>query len=603
MNKELALKKALGEPLFQHIRDFFQIIEEQDASAIVYISKKCYSLYREYAELLTPVGDKLHCSDIMMLDVAVQYRKKKVILVDDVLIHGRTLNHLKEFLEGYGCIVELYAFVINISTPVAEEEDEDRLEERKELVNIKDIVKYYFKCNAYEWKKISDLIMHSFWATNTPYCADAPMVILNGAGKEKLLATEDTFFDVRECDTRSIGRMGQRFKYYYSDFESELFSMILCVHMNQDEAVWLPNPVFFSQGKKSVHRQKNFYKEVLGDKAKELIADLEMNGKSVNEERSVFQSRFFFYMASYILMGEFIQTVKLTEDMFDVDHTNLHYSFGARFAKYFDESLWNKKNSECVYELLRSEVQSDVTTTEIDSLLCTEVEKAAKNTLELYGDLQSCSEDEREKRCAHVFGRYYKINGNIDEESAYKDKQRIAGLPALQLVQQVKRLTKYVFRDVMTAFFNQYYLGFSTLTYKVQNGSINCYSCAGEQSYKCVVHEFVIPVYFSYRYRQLFTNRFADRLMGVYLFKAEEIYERYGIPFKARDFKTYSRGASENIYDEVTILQHSEECKDEGGSELLELGYRLENFARSQDNICTDTVEDLCEKFNRWCFN
>lgn len=604
-DKKTILKKALGVKLFQSIYNFFQIIEEQDADVIVYISKKCYTLYREFAELLEPVGNKLHCSDIMILDVAAQYCGKKVLLVDDVLIHGRTLNGLKELLEEQGCIVELYAFAINTAPPALPETDDEYEESsRADLVaqvNIKDIVKYYYKCNAYEWKKISDLIVHSFWATNTPYCADLPAIILTQEGK-KCLDANSKVFDVRACDTHSVGRMGQVFRYYYnSNAAEDLFSMVLMKNDKIKRYIWLPNQVLFSGSLNGENNQIEFYKAILPEKYLQLVSDLGVSSDHEEKAKTSFQFRFYRYMLSYVLMGDFIKCAGLTKDMYEIDHSNLFFSFGERFKKYFHSGIWNDANSSVAYKIICSEAKHCVSETKLEALLCKKLEKAAESTCRLYSDYKQFNRHGREKQCAHILSRFYKVNGNIDEEQVYVNRERIAGIPALKLVKQLAGLTDYSFRDVMTAFLNQYYLGYSTLSFKNDGSTIACYSHAGEQSYKCVVHEFVIPVYFSYRYEQIFSKAFSKKLRSVYLGKVKEVYDKNGIPFDETDFKTYSRGALENIYDEITIEEHCEESEKEGSIELVEIGYQLEAFARSRRDLKNDTIDILRSKFNDYC--
>ena len=227
------------------------------------------------------------------------------------------------------------------------------------------------------------------------------------------------------------------------------------------------------------------------------------------------------------------------------------------------------------------------------------MENAINNTINWYGEAEEGA-DKRIKHYSHMLSRYYKKNGIMDEEFVHPG-ERLSGLPVRKLILRVIEKTGASVQDTVSAFLNQYYLGYSTLSFRKGAGELGCYSHAGEQSYKCVVHEFVVPVYFLYRYTQYFPEDMVQKMKQVLLNVTEKIYKKHGIKFEKNDFEMYSLGADENIYDKKSILVHSTENMGQGMNELVEKGYILEEFVSTTPNL-TDISFELFERsFLEYC--
>lgn len=604
MNKETILKATLGVHLFQGILDFYQLIEETEAKTIIYISKKCYALYLAFADLLDVDKDKLHCSDIMLPVIIDKIKNQKVILVDDILIHGRTLNEIYKYLESKGCHVEIRVLAKNdscLKSPQAE--GEESIADTSNLIELEDIVNKAncrYLCDDHEWKQISDLVMRCLWATNTPYCAYYPVVELSEEGTRHLKENKDKFA-VRSCEILSTVRMGQNVSYYFLGGNNcGYFTMALLEHDKCGKTIWLPNILLSNGVLADWKRQKKLYSLIFSKKRKKVKELLNLQEDKVTREMQVYRAKFFVYVISYILMLQYLEVAGLSEDMYKINDINLRYSFGEKLDELFSEknSLWTAKKSRAIYRLLlkKDKYTPADTVAELAPKHCRknlydELLKAVNFTKEVYkGYMQT-----PEKWCARILSRYYKKNNRMDDKQILYDKTRLSGIPVRKLIEEMVEHTKCHIQEVIAAYLTEFYLGYSSETYRYDGDEFGCYSHAGEQSYKCVVHEFVIPVYFAYRYKNFFDTKVAIKMEEFFVKATEKIYNAFGIPFLIEDYREYSRFENENIYDEYTIIEHCKESENKSGNKsasiMVDLGYCLEEFVCTTDELGEDSGE------------
>lgn len=634
MTKTDILKRVLGRNVFHNIKSFFQILEDGDGQIVIYISKKCYSLYMEFESLLNKAENKIHCSNIKIPLYAEMLRGKKVILVDDVMIHGRTLNEIKKQLETYGCEVNIFVLALNKEGTLLKE-DQNLTDVAKknimELQHIANTAKAFYQCNSYEWKILSDLIMRSMWATNTPYSATSPVVKLSAKGKD-ILERQREKFHCRSCPTHSTKRMGLEQYYYFMHYPSEDKSPYFCITLMKNDhcnnykllpAIFLRNSIFRSN--KAV---KSFYKLVFGNGLTEcLCQDLKFDENRFSAQYQIVNSNFLIYTSGLIILNKFLKDAGISEKDYKIDHTNLRYSFGEEFEKYMEKI--NVEASEMNYKICMDYLMHDYESgkklakleknvyqnifyrsglcknyhykdrarkivglknyiaeirdpvNEISKELEEELNSAIYNVKELYQD----SKYSDSKMASYMFCRYFKVNSMLDEENLKIDKTRLVGLPARKLINIVWKMTEYSFFDVMAAFMNQLYIGNSTVVFQNALEGYGCFCHSGEQSYKCVVHEFVIPVFFMFRYKTLFRDKEALKMSDFILWATEKTYHYYQHPFSIEDFRTYSMQEQENIYDLISLQEYCEAGEEDEIKLLVEIGYILERFVRTTEEI------------------
>ena len=89
-----------------------------------------------------------------------------------------------------------------------------------------------------------------------------------------------------------------------------------------------------------------------------------------------------------------------------------------------------------------------------------------------------------------------KLNSDLDDKALTHKEKRILGLKVNDMLEVVKNKTNFSNSETIVGFFNQFYLGASTIVVGKQGKQYGIYCHAGEQSYKCIVHEFVPLVLF-----------------------------------------------------------------------------------------------------------
>lgn len=96
MDKNIYKKRLLSifhDDVYSEIFNFWKMIEENVYDYKVFVSKKCYVLYKVFLPLLD--FENTYQSCVKITDTALpmyvsQMSGKTVLIVDDVFIHGRT---------------------------------------------------------------------------------------------------------------------------------------------------------------------------------------------------------------------------------------------------------------------------------------------------------------------------------------------------------------------------------------------------------------------------------------------------------------------------------------------------------------------------------
>lgn len=105
-----------------------------------------------------------------MLKEDIQAGKyKRILLADDIIIHGRTLTMihdlLKSWLKGVDCEIKVYAYA----------ENKDGILEDNTFLQERDV---HLKCNTAQWRSISNEIVNIFYLLGPPYTSYVPNAII-----------------------------------------------------------------------------------------------------------------------------------------------------------------------------------------------------------------------------------------------------------------------------------------------------------------------------------------------------------------------------------------------------------------------------------------
>ena len=226
------LLHVFQEDIFNELLDFWKIVEESTYDFKIFISKKCYVLYKIFVPILHSYTQK-NCIKITDSAIPLYIREMKnasVLVIDDVFIHGRAVSKVNEEIGGKTKKIFYYTFAKNNNNEIPQDTYTEEMKREnaivdndasflsyiemlnKALLNIQqNAVKGYLNCNEYQWKRISDLIMKSLWAMNMPYASYLPVFIMKDSNR---IFSSDSSDEFVQYSSHSQKEQAQNFTYY-----------------------------------------------------------------------------------------------------------------------------------------------------------------------------------------------------------------------------------------------------------------------------------------------------------------------------------------------------------------------------------------------------
>ena len=252
MNKVIYRKKLLSvlhEDVYSELMDFWREVEEKEYDYKIFVSKKCFDLYKAFIPLFDfPSYEPC----VKITDTAIpifysQMSKKRVLIIDDVFIHGRTSLKIRKEISNRAETADFMVFAKNNNRGIKQDistrkyndimqklikdynrYNDKRLEQfrnqalyiepetisdkwvRASLEQQDGLVEGFVKCDTeFSWKRISDLIMKSLWCVNIPYSTYVPIINI----KDSEIST-DLFNKGKILSNHRQKRLKQNFSYY-----------------------------------------------------------------------------------------------------------------------------------------------------------------------------------------------------------------------------------------------------------------------------------------------------------------------------------------------------------------------------------------------------
>jgi len=635
VTKKRLLIETIGSNTFNNIRDFFQAIEYEDSEYNIYISKKCYALFLVFEPFLKLNKNKVRCTDIRIPFLADEMKGKKVTIIDDILIHGRTLTAVKRKLSKIGCQVEICVLAINegVESEIFTDLKPEIVVNLQELKETAKESKQFYLCDDYLWRKISDLIMRSFWVTNTPYSADLPVVRIKQAAIN-IINEKKGAYKVYQCSNHSMEKMGLSIEYIFNEekmpkdlpYKNSYFGIMLQKNERIKSFKLLPiivlDETFYSKD-----AMFQIYEQIFGTNIKELCNMLHFDKYEIDEDVTTTNIKFLHYSIGSIILQKFLYDIGLDEALYCFDNKNLDYSFGKEFVEFYEEKRV-KSLDNCVSKKINVDYEKrQISNVKEQYEQCLQTLKnivmvkgkqptyVRKNTQESEKKLRKFLVDAiddvhnvykgyscytNQKIISYIYARFLKLKSDLDEQELRRSKNRLLGLNIQEMINIVKEKTGFTYEEVLVGFLSQFYLGASTIVVAKGERGYGMYCHAGEQSYKCIVHEFVPLVYFRQRYNYHFVQEVAEKMNKCFLNLAIENYRYFDVPFTLNDYKKYSLKYSENIYDIRSLQEH---CKEESSSTLCRLGFALEDYVSKTKKIKNNSDEEILKCFVKYIYN
>lgn len=181
MNKIIhLLREELGDTLFNDICDFIDELYLMEYDLLILMARKFYSLFCVFHEINRRRHEILsipyECKGKIITNRALPLLKgklnnglyNKVLIADDIIIHGRTIKEVYD--EVIGCNQDIEARVLSYYCN----------EERNEVYeSIKEKVFARYKVRIGERKELSDKIVNTFFLSGRPYVSYVPFFELD----------------------------------------------------------------------------------------------------------------------------------------------------------------------------------------------------------------------------------------------------------------------------------------------------------------------------------------------------------------------------------------------------------------------------------------
>lgn len=613
------LVDILREDVFTELMSFWRNVEESEFDFKIFVSKKCFVLYKTFQPLFnfTSYEPCIKLTDTAIPIYTKEMSGKKVLIVDDVFIHGRTSLRISKEVSKSASEVKFYVFAKNVNQgynqDISLEELNDRIKrdmEEKHICsdNLEDIdfesyyeiganskhekqkesslamqyknVKGHINCNSeYQWKKISDSIMKCLWGINMPYVSYLPIYKIYNTDRLKSIKTCSQNQDL---STHRQERLQQHFTYsiWSSHGENSVIHYCFIITENSfvNESKVVPM-VFFDCENTSISKDFIFeaLKIIYKNKTQDLLKIFSKISRGNNGLISMLE--YLIFSVGYLSGIKFLSSIGMNKTDYIVDYTNAQFSFGQKIDQYLEFLL----NISYPDELLKKIESCTIKNTKNISIRVNQNEKE-----DLHNGLKEAFEStcnyKMEKNSHPIIdtlSKYFKYNNMYDERNIYKFKNEnyVRGLKFSEIKNYLEA-QNFSTKDIICGLMYQYNLGSATINFLYDYDKqgdiigINMYWRSGEQSYKCIANTYVLPIYFQILYNNMFDRSISEFLCPLFMEITKRNYDYFNVPFSIKDFVKYC-GEKDNVYDSFDIEEY---CDEEEFHYLGYIGKQIEQY-------------------------
>lgn len=592
------LMNIFQEDVFYELMDFWKIVEESIFDYKIFVSKKCYVLYKVFMPVLDFHAYR-KCTKITDTAIPLYIEKMKnasVLVIDDVFIHGRAISKVDKEIGGKAKKIRYCTFAKNSNNEEPQDTSTEKIREKsanernsdtalsymqmlnKALLTMqKTSVKGYLNCSEYQWKRISDLIMKSLWGVNMPYASYLPIFVIKD---QNLLFSTESAKGLIVYRSHSQEEQQQHFAYYIqskenNDSNSSIIHYCFVISKNDfsRDCKMIPM-VFFDCENTSIDKKFIFdsINIIYGNEASALI-DYFVKGKK-SKQGMISLLKFLIFSVGYLTSKRFFLNDGIQKKDYRVDFSNAQYSFGKEIEKYL-LLLERSESTELLNRIEKCVIRSLSDENRNRDKCLPEHEKLLEGLRQSFMDNNSRSIEKDFPSIIDVLARYFKFNNIYNEQNFYdfrKDRKRyITGLRFSE-IKDFLQSQGFSSKEIIWGLMHQYNLGAATIDFLYdydKRGNIigiNMYWRAGEQSYKCISQTYVLIVYFQNIYTTMFNKQVAEFLYNMLLDVASNNYILWKIPFSKKDIEKYCN-IGDNVYNAFDIERY---CKRK---EFKYLGY------------------------------
>lgn len=467
----------LQEDNYEDIYNFFLRLISSEYSFVFLMSRRCLVLCQIFVAFFVLDGKMPDSPTKVLSDQAIPYYRNKmsgckVAIVDDILIHGRTVSHIYNLLKCYCEAPKPDILVYMADTNI----DCLRDEVRNAVAPV---------CVAYkgEWRNLSNKIVNCIYTSNVPYTSfvtamfqyNNPVIFsaINNSGKFYII--ENT-----ECMQESCG-LSSYYCYEVDENRMPLFQSLsmgesIRIYWNKDILKLTVIPYVFVRSITLDQAQQVF------DMITERLPDHMEHIKAVLQETDSdregwmqlleFKMRLLTCIMSNLYWKIITEKYPLDKEYY-IDVDTLEKSFGAAIAIELRTILHEKLCME-LCQLDCGIVSGEVI-----------VEEELEHVLD-----EVCNSADGSD-CRDLIKRYFQKTWYLDEYRAKEEKDRMHGLPLESFVKCAQRhgvASQQMFMNLV----NSWDTGIAAANYAVGylGRSIACYNTPGEQSYKIILEKY-----------------------------------------------------------------------------------------------------------------
>ena len=147
---------------YDGVYDFFLSIARGGYNFVILMSRRCLVLYQLFMLFFIIDEEEIESDAVILSDKALAYymnkfcREDKVLIVDDVTIHGRTVGEIFKFLHGFCEDVRIKAYMAYRDRDCISEEIKNHEEPKLEV-------------SEKEWREFSNKLVKCIIESNLPY--------------------------------------------------------------------------------------------------------------------------------------------------------------------------------------------------------------------------------------------------------------------------------------------------------------------------------------------------------------------------------------------------------------------------------------------------
>ncbi|MCI9526632.1 MAG: hypothetical protein HFH37_06910 [Lachnospiraceae bacterium] len=415
---------------------------------------------------------------------------KRILLADDIVVHGRTLNEVYCQLKRWFEEADIKDYKIDV---FAYAESEQGLLENMESLKNRKVQKI---CSEGEWRLISDRIVGSLYLLGQPYTSYVPNMRIEGDSEfgryiKELLADKNAGFSKQE--NAELQMYNTNTYIYVSSLEHEPalnFSVRIYEYVDLNEYVFVPMVMLEPVNLQVLREYLKEVSSLIYGLCAEPITDEEEEGISY---------RLAVYLVSALRGWKYIrESLQFQGQLPAYDKKEEEINFSAVILKEGMECLEESKLDELWGKLCGIYKSAE----KIDDIFLGE-----NDIVDLNNEFNDIWKETRNSgNLDRFFGKFLYVNGQLDEQRCQEESefsQRFMGYP---MAMAAKKMKLWNAENWVRAVLNAIDYGKGSIISKVVKGY--CFSVlhAGEQNCKYYLNEY-FPFLYGLNYIESYARR------------------------------------------------------------------------------------------------